>query len=283
MKTIYFIFAIFILFNVLYSFNINSSDLYPVIQYEKDDLETDEKSIPVQNSSPEFENGAKIFKNITVDFGFLLSKAQGEFGRNVNNFGYGFNFDIGYNFVPLPIVAGISAGGIRYGSESREIPYSYYTDLVTLEEKTSNEILMVHLLLRLQPVTGKVRPYLDFLFGFKYLYTETSIRDEDNNDEEDEIASSINLDDSALSKGLGCGLKIKFYSWNNLHNSPENGLFINIGSRYLWGDNAEYLNVKKDGWIEISDPEEGPVTTTLHPDNSKTDLLIFQIGISIIF
>ena len=42
---------------------------------------------------------------------------------------------------------------------------------------------------------------------------------------------------------------------------------------------AEYLNSSKEGAIVLSDPAEGPVTTTLNPDRSKTDLFNISLGI----
>ena len=247
----------------------------------KDSLKSNKKVLSKQDLFPEYEDTVNIFRNVIFDFGFLLSKAQAEFGKNVKNIGYGFNINLGYNFVPLPIIAGINLDFLTYGSEKRKIPYSYYTDLVTLIEETSNNIVMGHLLLRSQPSKGNIHPYWDGLIGFKYLYTETSIQGED---EEDEIASSINIDDFAFSYGLGCGIMMQLLNKSDkCVKSNARSLLITIGSRYLMGSNAEYLNVKKEGWIEISDPDEGPVTTILHPDNSKTDLLTFQIGFSILF
>ena len=45
------------------------------------------------------------------------------------------------------------------------------------------------------------------------------------------------------------------------------------------GGEAKYLNAGNDGSIVLSDPADGPVTTTLYPDQSKTDLFNISIGI----
>ena len=45
------------------------------------------------------------------------------------------------------------------------------------------------------------------------------------------------------------------------------------------GGEAEYLNASKEGAIVLSDPADGPVTTTLNPDRSKTDLFNISLGI----
>ena len=48
--------------------------------------------------------------------------------------------------------------------------------------------------------------------------------------------------------------------------------------KYLLGNEADYL---KEGDILYTDPEDGPVQTSFSPSASKTDVLQFNIGISI--
>ena len=121
--------------------------------------------------------------------------------------------------------------------------------------------------LRLQPPSGPVQPYVDGLFGMKYFFTETSIHDDDFYDEE--IASTTNFDDAALSYGVGGGLDIM------LHQGRGAAIMINAGARYLFGRQAEYL---QEGSIER---RNGQVFFTT--DRSETDILMIQLGVTLKF
>ena len=65
---------------------------------------------------------------------------------------------------------------------------------------------------------------------------------------------------------------------NNNKKGDSGNLFFYIGGRYLYGTEAVYL---KEGDIEFSDPEDGPVESTFNWNQSKTDLLQINIGIGI--
>ena len=58
-----------------------------------------------------------------------------------------------------------------------------------------------------------------------------------------------------------------------------NPILINMELKWSNGGEAKYLNAGNDGSIVLSDPADGPVTTTLYPDQSKTDLFNISIGI----
>ena len=161
---------------------------------------------------------------------------------------------------------GFDGGFLVYGFERRHEPFSTTIPDVTVAVETSNAIAMGHLLLRLQPPTGSFQPYIDGLFGFKYFFTETSINDEHG---DFAIASSTNFDDAALSYGVGGGLDFE------IHRGHRKSVFINVGARYLFGSEAEYL---KEGSIER---RNGRVFFTT--ERSETDILITQLGITMKF
>ena len=110
--------------------------------------------------------------------------------------------------------------------------------------------------------------YTYSLFGFKYFFTETSINDEHHGDDY-AIASSTNFDDAALSYGVGGGIDIK------IHRGHRKSVFINVGARYLFGSEAQYL---KEGSIER---RNGQVFFTT--ERSETDILITQLGMTMKF
>jgi hypothetical protein len=80
--------------------------------------------------------------------------------------------------------------------------------------------------------------------------------------------------DGAFDYGVGLGMRFPIFR------DGENGpLFICLEMKWSKGGEAEYLNAGKDGAIVLSDPVDGPVTTTLNPDESMTDLFNISIGI----
>jgi hypothetical protein len=171
-------------------------------------------------------------------------------------------------------MVGADIGYLRYGTENRRESLSDTIPDIAVDVKTTNNILMLHGFVRLQPQDGPVRPYVEGLWGFKYLFTRTSITDSWY---EEPIASSTNYDDLVGSRGLGAGVDIKL---RNGHKHPGgSGVFdisLNLSARYLWGSKADYL---KKGSI-IRD-EDGSLTYLGY--RSKTDMLTPQFGLRVRF
>ena len=202
------------------------------------------------------------------DIAVIVGLPQGEFEDKVDNAGIGLSLFGGLGLGKTPIVIGLDAGFLIYGFERRHEPFSTTIPDVTVRVETSNAIAMGHMVLRLQPPGGAVQPYLDGLVGMKYFFTETTIKDDDRFDEE-EIASTTNFDDAALSYGVGGGLDIQLYR------TRGSRVMINAGARYLFGRPAEYL---QEGSIER---RNGRVFFTT--DRSETNLLTMQLGLTFKF
>lgn len=208
-----------------------------------------------------------------ADVNFLLGFPQGEMRENVDNVGFGLNLFGGVGLQDSPVVLGAELGLMIYGFERRREPFSNTIPDVTVDVETSNNVVMGHLVLRMQPPTGAVRPYLDGLFGFKYFFTQTSVESDRFGDQEP-IATSTNFDDAALSYGVGGGLKATVWE-GALQEGRPGAVAINVGVRYLFGGEAEYL---QEGSIRRTN---GSVTFDV--DRSETDLLVVLIGASLRF
>jgi hypothetical protein len=213
-----------------------------------------------------------------IGIGLLAGLPQGEFGDNVEDTGWGVGGYYGYNFQPLGLMLGLDLGYLTYGSETREEPFSTTIPDVTVEVTNSNRIFQTHLLLRYGLPAGRVRPFVEGLFGLKYLFTETTIRDRDGGDDE-EIASDTNFDDTALSYGLGGGLDIELYRAGPGpvgKPAPLAEVHLILRGRYLFGGEADYL---KEGSIR-----RGPNATVEYDvSSSKTDLLTLLLGVGLRF
>ncbi|MBN1998991.1 hypothetical protein JW935_15640, partial [candidate division KSB1 bacterium] len=93
-------------------------------------------------------------------------------------------------------------------------------------------------------------------------------------DDDDEIASNKNYEDTAMSYGGGGGLLFRVWE-NTSSDSPPATVFIDIGVRYILGGEATYL---KEGDIHRTKTK-----VTYTPSESTTDLLLINIGVSFSF
>ncbi|WP_263788088.1 hypothetical protein [Salinibacter grassmerensis] len=141
-----------------------------------------------------------------------------------------------------PVLLGLDLGFFGYGHTEESVPFSSTVGpRVPVEVSTSNNVLETHLTARLQPRTGRFRPYAEALAGFKYLFTRTRIDEDDvGGDLGDEVASSTNFDDFALSGGVGAGVDIQVYRQDNPSKTLRR-VDLHFGVQYLLGQEAEYL------------------------------------------
>ena len=117
---------------------------------------------------------------------------------------------------------------------------------------------------------------MDGFFGFNYLFTETSVENQDNIFNDDKVATHTNFDDFAMSYGGGGGLLVQLYR-NDDEDSEDFGqtIFLDLNAKYLFGARAKYL---KQGAIER---RNGKIK--IKPSESKTDILTFSVGLVISF
>ncbi|MFC1733157.1 hypothetical protein ACFL6I_22900 [candidate division KSB1 bacterium] len=221
-------------------------------------------------------NDTAIAQNLQAGAYFTTGHPRGEFNDNVDNIGLGGSGYVGYLFDNTPVMLGMDIGYMIYGRETRNEPFSLTIPDVYVDVTTSNNIFLWHAFLRLQAEQGKIQPYLDGLFGFKYLFTDTSVRSENNILQD--IATSKNLGDFAMSYGVGGGLRFRVYEKRSDLESP--GVLealIDFKFSYLFGSEAEYL---KKGAI-FRDTSSGTVAYDVQ--QSKTDMLLLNFGVTIKF
>lgn len=200
-----------------------------------------------------------------------LAIPQGELSDQLDAVGFGGNIWGGVRFGQSPLIVGLDGGYVIYGSDRRNVPFSTTVPGVFVDVVTTSNIASGHLLARLQPATGKLRPYGDALVGFKYFFTETRVESE-RFDDDAPIASSTNFDDVALSYGLGGGLEVDLFETTD--SSGSTSVFaLNLGARYLWGGNAEYVAGVRDNGNRLD----------LDTRRSETDLLYIVLGMTISF
>jgi opacity protein-like surface antigen len=208
--------------------------------------------------------GTARAQEIQFGFDFLTVFPRGEFRDNISNNGYGAGGHFLVRVKQSVLLVGADVGGVVYGSETRHAQLLADVPDVRVDVTTRNNIVLTHFLARVQPRHGAVRPYVDGLVGFKYLYTNTSIDIGSENN-----PSETNLSDLTSSYGVGGGVQVQLTS-----NRRRPAVLLDAGVRYLRGSRAEYL---KEGSI---DAESGIFFPVLR---SRTDVVTAQVGVTFRF
>lgn len=207
------------------------------------------------------------FSNVTMlpsrfSFGgdLALSQPKGEFANNVPN-GYGFDLTGMFRLDPQGYFnLRADLGGVRYGHERQRVGFPV-SGRVAVDLNTDNQIGFGAFGVQMQIPDGWFRPYANAAVAATYFWTESSISGADNSES---FLQTTNLDDWSHAWIFGGGLMIPF--------GRSIGA-LNLGARYHYGASATYL---KEG--DITDNPDGSIN--LNPRNSKTDLVLWQLGVS---
>jgi hypothetical protein len=214
----------------------------------------------------------------TGHLAFGLGIPQGEFSDNLDGLGYGVHGFLGAASDGSPFVVGLDFGYFIYGINRDEAPLSTTVPDASVDVRTTNSFLQPHLVVRLQPVLGPTRPYIEGLGGFKYLFTQTRVSSDIGRGEESEITTSTNFDDFAWSYGAGAGIDFDFYRVGSTR------VGLHVGVQYLFGTEAEYLDPGRLAELD-TDGTPGLSREELEPaiNRSRTDLIVPQLGVSVRF
>ena len=216
---------------------------------------------------------------VITGFGILGGFPTGEFGDNVKNPGIGISGYVGYMIPRTPAVIGLDLGYLIYGHERRTEQFSLTIPDVLVGVVTENNIFSMNAFLRLQTSPAPLRFYVEGVVGFHYLFTSTSIENEDRSPfSGEDIVSSTNLDDFAFTKGVGSGVLIEV--WNGGEDrTPQNrtlrSVSLELRMRYHDGSEADYL--KRGDIVRRAGSAELNIT------KSTTDLITAHFGVAIDF
>jgi hypothetical protein len=202
----------------------------------------------------------------TAGASFMIASPQGEFRNNVDQLGFGIQVE-GTLWAPTaerPFSIGLNAGYLVYGLVSERRPWSGFPGIY-LNLTRTNSIANLHVLFKVAPFMGSIRPYFEGIFGGNYLFTTSEVKNENGNQQ---IASSTNFDDFTWSYGGGAGLLFKLAE----NMGKVNLLFLDLKMSYMYGTEADYLT-------ENSVTVNNAGNTVFNPQKSKTDLLTFHIGV----
>jgi hypothetical protein len=205
----------------------------------------------------------------------------GEFAENLEDPGVGGSLFLGSQLGTSPVVLGVDLGFLIYGRSRTSVPFST-TVPIRVDLVTTNSIFQPHAVLRFQSLQGTVRPYVEGVGGFKYLFTETKVRDEDRRDDERDIASETNFDDFAWSGGGGAGLDIVVYQPQRGRGGgmPMRSVSLHLGGQYLFGQEAEYV---AEGPIDDQNGNNVIDRSELDIRRSATSLVVIKVGLTAYF
>ena len=196
----------------------------------------------------------------------MLGFPQGEFGKNVDRIGYGFNVEglTGSLLPDVPFGIGLNIGHLIYGEESER--RSLWPDVPGgVDVNRYNTITDFHVLFQINPLKGSFKPYVEGLFGGAYISTSTSV-ESDYTDED--LASNTNFDDFSWSYGVGGGLMFEVVEGDEFDPS----VYIDLKMRYIFINEAEYL---KEGSIDI-------IGNDIHYDVYKSDMDLLSINLGVV-
>ncbi len=205
----------------------------------------------------------------TLNFSVAYPQGDLELEMARNPLGVGLTF--GMKLGKSPLILGVDLGVLNYGRDTYD-EFLYGNPEFDFEVIHSYNIFQGLAFLRLQLANrGPLRPYLDGLVGINYFWTDTSIGD-DNHDEE--VTIKVNYDDAAFTYGIGAGI---MYKLGKQKRNPVNRdeFFVDLRFRYIFGGKLEYLT---KGSIVVDEEE-----VTYLVSESRSDLFTFQIGFGMSF
>ena len=193
----------------------------------------------------------------------ILSKPKGEFADYVDQ-GYGFNAGAMLR-VDRGGMLGLRAeiGGLQYGRERLPVAFDF-SGRIGADVITTNMIGWLSAGPQLTLPTGAVRPYANVAWALTNFRTTSSIEDRQTREN---FATTENASDFSSAVVVGGGLYVPIGGRTSM-------AMLTIGGKYYYGGEATYL---PEGGIE--DNPDGSIT--LHPARTKTDFVIWQLGVSV--
>jgi hypothetical protein len=196
---------------------------------------------------------------------FVVSQPKGDLASNIGN-GYGFNGTGMFRLDPKGFLSlRADVGGVQYGREHFDIAPYETTGRIALDLETTNNIAWGAIGGHLQIPDGWFRPYANASIAYTHFSTESSLT---GSDDDYEYATTTNHSDGSRAWIFGGGVVIPFGNKYALGG-------LNLGARYYYGGEATYLN---EGDI-IDNPDQ---SVTLNLRRSKTDLVLWQVGVSFV-
>ena len=224
-----------------------------------------------------------------MHFGINLVAAfpLGEFDDHVSEMGAGLSTFFGGRVPGFPFVLGTELGWLTFATQDRAALFGTNTALSAVTVATSRNILSAHLVARLTPEKGLVRPYADAILGLKYFVSRARIEaDVDagaivggdgpiivDRDRRDEISVSSSFNDLAFSTGVGAGIDFDVFRQHVATWNREAIVSVSVGARYVVGPKMQFLP------RESLPSDVGDIV--IDAERSRTDMIVPTLGLRI--
>lgn len=205
---------------------------------------------------------SRFAMGVTFSSGF----PESDFSQYSSQTGFGVTWDGYLRIGHSPVSLGTSLGFLTHGGYTRDMILSP-TIPVLVPVTTSNNIFMTEFILRYQPPLsrGPVAPYVEGLWGFNHLWTQTDVGGGGN------PLTTTNFSDTVMNYGVGGGLSFRLAGNEMQAVAPVFHMNLNLGVRYLFGGQANYL---VGNGIPLSN---GDISYPIA--RSNTNLLILDVGV----
>lgn len=204
---------------------------------------------------------------IGVSFGGLYAAPRDEFRTFVDD-GWGLGGGLLVKLDPAGVLAlRVDANWISYGNTRTRVPLSETTGgLIDVDLNTTHNIFMAGVGLQLQAPVGPLRPYVGGTAGIGTFWTQTTVEGTDN--DQQPFAQTTNQRDNTFAwSGVG-GLTVPL--------NREGTVLADVGVTYQANGEATYLPPGV-----VRDSNNDPVTR--EPVRSRTDMLLYRVGVRIGF
>lgn len=204
---------------------------------------------------------------IGISLGALYAAPRDEFKVFVDD-GWGLGGGLLVKLDPVGVLAlRVDANFINYGNTRTRVPLSTTTGgLILVDLNTTHNIFMGGVGLQLQAPAGPLRPYVGGTAGVGTFWTQTTVEGTDN--DQQPFAQTTNQRDNTFAwSGVG-GVTVPL--------NRGGTVLADLGVTYQANGEATYLppGVVRDG---NGDP------VTREPVRSKTDMLLYRVGVRIGF
>jgi hypothetical protein len=161
--------------------------------------------------------------------------------------------------------------------------------VIPLQFRMNNHIINGHGMVRIQGPWKTVKPYIDILGGFNYLWTSTAVYDNSpqryfaTTNDDGLIDRQTQISSFTWSAGFGAGVYIYL----------NEEIYLNLNASYLGGGWAKYfdrnqvrswdvqLNTSFNGNPEPGSLNADNINVNTIPKNSRTDMLYAQLGLGL--
>ena len=219
---------------------------------------------------------------VRAEVSFAMGIPQGTFDARLEREAFGLLVFAGGRVPRSPLVLGSEIGFMNYGTGSRlRIHRTVFDDgidpdlalpLEALNVAVTNTMWMGHLVVRLQPATGVIQPYLDGIAGLRYFVTRIGV-------ESDVVvfrrglSQDSRITDLAFSYGAGGGFEVLLYEQTSDWNDRTATVSLHGGLRYLFTTEAEYAG--RASFTEIDDQ------IVVGLGRSRTEMFVPTFGIRV--